>query len=180
MMKKLIFDAIEQFNLNKYEIISFYITGVDIGILTKDDLYDYIFEKIENNDKPDALYCEIALELSKDWKILRSILLGILHNEGYVYGYERHIDNAYYAFIEIVGRRFESEELSLKETVHMFYKIAVAFDPFYSFDQPLELIYLEDEYEMAEEGCFGRITDVEAHVKDILEENRRNNKWQRH
>lgn len=173
MMKKLIFEAIEQFNLDKYEVISLYITGIDKGILTKDDLYDFILWQIENNDNPDALYCEIALELSKDWKLLRSILLGILHNEGYVYGYEQHIDRAFYALVEIVGIRFETGNLTLKETVHLFYKIAVDFDPY------SELTFLEDYYEMAEEG-FGEMADVEAQVKDILEENRRNNKWQRH
>lgn len=178
MLKNLIFDVIKQFDIGKYEIISLYITGIDIDILTKDDLYDYILTQIENSGKPDALYCEIALELHKNWKILRSILLGILHNEGYVYGYEQHADKAYYALVEIVGRRFESGELSLKETVHLFYVIASAFCQYYD-DQYSDLINLEDYYEMAEEG-FGSITDVEKQVKDILEENRRNVKWQQH
>ncbi|MCM1225817.1 MAG: hypothetical protein NC320_00110 [Clostridium sp.] len=179
MLGSLIFDSIKQFDLDKHEVISLYITGIDIGILTKDDLYDYILTQIESCGKPDALYCEIALELHKDWKILRSILLGILHNEGYVYGYEQHVDRAYYTLVEIVGRRFESGELSLKETVHLFYVIANAFNQYYD-DLYSDLIFLEDDYEWAEEGS-GTMTDIEANVKYILEKYRRNiKKWQQH
>lgn len=158
-------------NIDKYEILSFFITGIDIGIITKDDLYDYILEQIEKNDSPDVMYCEIALILSKDWKYIRSSLIEILAHEGHVnLDSEHRIDMAYYYLIAAVGEQYENKNISLKKLTELFYKIAMAFDAynFESFNSTL--IWLDDEYDLAEQGIISDFSDIEKSARDIITE----------
>ncbi len=153
--------------IDKYEIMDFFITGIDIGILTIDDLSEYIFEQIEKSDLPDVMYCDIALQLSKDWKILRALIMQYLSYYGYVYyASEERESIAYHLSIYIIGERYKNEIITLKQITHLFYKLSVIYDSY------SELNVLEDYYDLAEQGVYKDLTEIEKRVMDILEENK--------
>lgn len=161
----MLYNDLEQ--VDKYEILDLYITGIDISVLTIDDFSDYIFEQIEKNDSPDAMYCDIALHLSKDWNILRSLIIEYLTYYGYV---SHHSDEresvAYHLLIQMIGERYENKIISLKETTQLFYKLSAYCNPY------TELAVLEDYYDLAEQRIFKDFTEVEKSVRDILSENK--------
>ncbi len=152
---------------DKFEAFEFFITGIDIGLLTIDNLSDYVFAQLEENDSPDVMYCDIAMLLSKEWKFLRSELIDILHDYGYFYAIceEKNILIACYYLIKLVGERYENKELSLKETVTLLSRLGLRYKPY------SEISYLEDDYELSEMGI-GSFDRLENKVRNVLENNK--------
>ncbi|MBQ8434806.1 MAG: hypothetical protein IJX24_02180 [Oscillospiraceae bacterium] len=147
-----------------------FVTGIDIEILSTDDLADFVLNQIESSDPPDLDYCEIALNLSKKWNFLRGLILEICAD----YNYNEKSDTAYRLLIAIVGERYEKGIISLKEITELFYKIAVQFDP-----ENAEMVLLNDFYELAEMRIDYDFSEIKEKVNYILEENKQEvRKWQ--
>ena len=155
---------------DKYDILKLFVTGIDIEILSTDDLADFVLNQIESSDPPDLDYCEIALNLSKKWNFLRGLILEICAD----YNYNEKSDTAYRLLIAIVGERYEKGIISLKEITELFYKIAVQFDP-----ENAEMVLLNDFYELAEMRIDYDFSEIKEKVNYILEENKQEvRKWQ--
>lgn len=148
-------------NVNKYEILKLFVVGIETEILSVDDLADYVLNQIENSETPDLDYCEIALNLSKDWKQLRSLISEI--SSGFVYN---KADISYRLLIGIVGEQFDRKIITLKEITELFYKLAVIYAPY------SEMVLINDYYELAEEGICQDFSMVEKKVRKVLEENK--------
>ncbi len=153
---------------DKYDVLKLFITGIDIEILSTDDLADFVLNQIESSDSPDSDYCEIALNLSKEWKFLRGLILEVCAD------YNEKSDTAYRLLIVIVGEQYKKGIISLKEITELFYKLAVRFDP-----ENAEMVLLNDFYELAEMRIDYDFLKIEEKVNYILEENKREvGKWQ--
>lgn len=157
-------------NADKYDILKLFVTGIDVEILSTDDLADFVLNQIESTNLPDSDYCEIALNLSREWKILRGLILEICAD----YNYNSKSDTAYRLLIEIIGERYKNGIISLKEITELFYKLAVRFDP-----ENAEMILLNDFYELAEMRIDYDFSEIKEKVNHILEENKWEvTKWQ--
>lgn len=155
---------------DKYDVLKLFVTGIDIEILSTDDLADFVLNQIESSDSPDSDYCEIALNLSKKWNFLRGLILEICAD----YNFNEKSDTAYRLLIAIVGERYENEIISLKEITQFFYKLAVRFEP-----DDYEIYLLNDYCELAEMRIDYGFSEIEEKVNCILEENKQEvGKWQ--
>lgn len=113
--------------MNWLEKLEYYQSGIKIGLLTADDLTNFIFNVIENENSLPYVYYDIAIMPSRDFNTVNSII-----NDCFVQArYERQ-DSVCNELISLIGQKYFNSELNLEKTAELLNRLSLIYAPYSS------------------------------------------------
>jgi len=142
--------------------LEYYRAGIQAGLLTKDNLIDYVLNTIENSDSLPYIYYDLAVDSSKDKYTICSMIKNYFLEKRYSVDKEL----IYKKLILLVKESYFSKIYSLEDTVYVLSCISRDYflDEYY-YSQMYEL---EDYFYLAKENIYGTIEQVQKDTEDFL------------
>lgn len=113
--------------MNWLEKLEYYQSGIKIGLLTADDLTDFIFNVIENENSLPYVYYDIAIIPSRDFNTINSII-----NDSFSAARYKRRESVCNELISLIGQKYFNSELNLKKTAEILNRLSLIYAPYSS------------------------------------------------
>ena len=106
------------------ERLEYYQSGIESGLLTEDDLTDFIFNAIESEDNLPDVYYDLAVPPSRDFNVINGII-----NECFAQKHYERQASVCNELISLIGQKYFNKELNLKKTVELLNRLSLIYEP---------------------------------------------------
>ncbi len=105
------------------ERLEYYQSGIESGLLTADDLADFILNAIETEDNLPYVYYDIAVQPSRNFNVTNSIINDCFALAGY--NRQQSVCNE---LIRLTGNKYFNHELDLKKTAELLNRLSLIYE----------------------------------------------------
>lgn len=146
-----------------FEEVMKYKIGIETGIISIKEFSKFIDDEMSRLDNISDIYIEVALHINRGAKELLSAISDYCKDNRLVLTSSQEEKMKKY-LLNIVKDKYLSKKIDMKECTHCISQVGLYFG------QLFELIVVEDYYELAKQGIYYTLKDVDSMIKKIFEE----------
>lgn len=146
-----------------FEEVMKYKIGIETGIISIEEFSKFIDDEMSRLDNISDIYIEVALHINRGAKELLSAISDYCKDNRLVLTSSQEEKIKKY-LLNIVKDKYLSKKIDMKECTHCISQVGLYFG------QLFELIVVEDYYELAKQGIYYTLKDVDSMIKKIFEE----------
>lgn len=148
--------------MNYFEEIMKYKIGIETEIISIEEFSEFIDSEMSRLDNIPNIYIEVALHINKGVKELLKAISDYC-NDNRLRLTESQEDKIKKYLLNIVKDKYLNKKIDMKECTHCMYLIALCFG------ELSELNVIEDFYELATQGIYYTLEEVDNMIKEIFE-----------
>lgn len=146
-----------------FEEVMKYKIGIETGIISIEEFSGFVDNEMSRLDNIPDIYIEVALHINKGTNELLSAISEYCKDNRLVLTNSQE-DKIKKYLLNILKDKYLSKKIDMKECTHCISQVGLYFG------QLFELIVVEDWYELAKQGIYYTLEEVDNMIKEIFKE----------